>query len=106
MSPNRLVVLNGVACYCTRNAGVAVLNWNQPSPSLSAIWALFDPYHFASKAVWVSSVVAVIQYFTPSSNAGAPVNVATASSHWSALFGTVAMPETSGSPGPKSQSFV
>ena len=86
--------LGGSPRYCTRNAGVTVLNWNQPSPSLTANCALFDPYHVASKAVWFSSVVAATQYFTPCCNAGAPLNFATANWHVSGFNGTVAMPET------------
>ena len=40
------------------NPGVTVLTCTQPSPRLAPNCALFDPYHVASKAVWLSSVVA------------------------------------------------
>ena len=80
------------------------LNCIQPSPRLRPNCALLDPYHVASNCAWFPSVDATTQYFTPSCKAGAPLNLATAKSH--VLAGTLAIPDTSGSPGPKPQLSV
>src|SRR5205807_4401757 len=101
--PTVLVSPNRFSAYCTRNPGVTAVNCVQP-PRSRANCALLDPYHVASKAAWFSSVVATTQYFTPCCKTGAPVNVATAKSH--VLAGTMAMPDTSESPGPKPQLSV